>query len=113
LRIVLIMGMLLAAAMAEAEAADCQNDIIQGLIRPQENTVPAYEIITRSHAYYKVLGPNAAKAGEWREADVIILCAGARQSGLYKITNKRLRKMLDAELTPPPMSPLIGTGLAR
>ena len=113
MRIVLIMGMLLAAAMAEAQAADCQNDIIQGLIRPEENTVPAYGIITRAHAYYKVLGPNAAKAGEWREADAIRLCAGAGQSGLYKITNKRLRKMLDAELTPPPLSPLMGTGFTH
>ena len=113
MRIVLVTGMLLTAAMAAAEAADCQNDVIRGLIRPQENTVPAYEIITRAHVYYKVLGPNAARAGEWREADAITLCARAGQSGLYKITNKRLRKMLDAELTPPPMSPLIGTGLAR
>jgi hypothetical protein len=60
-----------------------------------------------------MLGPNAAKAGEWREADAITLCAGARQTGLYKITNKRLGKMLDAELTPTPPSPLMGTSLAR
>ena len=113
-----MIGLLLAAvslegAMTSALAAVCQNDIIAGLIRPEENTVPAYEIITRRHTYYKVLGPNAARAREWREADAITLCAGARQSGLVKITNKRLRKMLDAEQTPPPISPLIGTGLAR
>jgi len=111
-----MIGLLPAAAMAAGSAtakdANCQNDVIQGLIRPEENTVPAYEIITRRHAYYKVLGPNAAWARNWREADAITLCAGARQSGLVKITNKRLRKMLDAEQTPP-ISPLIGTGIAR
>jgi hypothetical protein len=39
--------------------------------------------------------------------------SGARQSGLFKITNKRLKKMLDAELTTPPLSPLMGTGLTH
>src|SRR5690349_20479724 len=98
-----MIGLLLPAAMAAGSAtgaakdANCQNDIIAGLIRPEENTVPAYEIITRAHAYYKVLGPNAAKPQEWREADAITLCASARQSGLVKIPNNRLRKMLVAE----------------
>ena len=108
MRIVLVTGLLLAAAIIDAEAAACQNDTIQGLIRPEENTVPAWEIITRAHAYYKVLGPDARKAGAWREADAIMLCPGAGQSGLFKITNKRLGKALDAELTPPPISPLMG-----
>ena len=113
LRIVLVTGFLLAGAAMDAEAAGCRDDTIQGLIRPEENTFPAYEIITRHRDYYKVLGPDAAKAEGWREADAITLCPGARQSGLYKITNKRLKKMLDAELTPPPLSPLMGIQTAH
>ena len=113
MRALLVTGFLLAAGLAEAEAADCRDDTIQGLIRPEENIVPAYEIITRANAYYKVLGPDARQVAAWREADAITLCAGAGQSGLFKITNKRLKTMLDAELTPPPISPLMGTGLTH
>ena len=111
LRALLVTGFLLAAGVTQAWAVDCHDDTIQGLIRPEENIVPAYEIITRTNAYYKVLGPNARQVATWREADAITLCSGG-QSGLFKITNKRLKKMLDAELTPPP-SPLIGTGLTH
>ena len=112
LRIILVTAIFLAGSVPAFSAA-CRDDTIQGLIRPEENTVPAYEIITRHRVYYKVLGPDARKAAEWREADAITLCPGARQSGLFKITNKRLKKMLDAELTPPPLSPLMGTGFTH
>ena len=121
LRIVCAIGMLVLSGMAlscmtlggGAEAAACRDDTIQGLIRPEQNTVPAYEIITRYRIYYKVLGPDAEKAASWRETDAITLCPGAKQSGLFKITNKRLNIRLDAELAPPPATLLMGAGQAR
>jgi hypothetical protein len=112
LRILLITGFLLAAGSAGAEAAICRQDKVLDVFRPSDGDnnypVTAYEIITEGRVYYKLLGPDAARSAAWREGDAIMLCQATAQTGLYKITNKRLGHQLDAERTTPPITPLLG-----
>jgi hypothetical protein len=115
LRIVLVSGFLWACALLQAQASGCHTDKVLDVLRPTDGAYPitAYEIITEGRAYYKMLGADAARSAAWREGDAIQLCEGLKQSGLYKITNKRLGHQLEAERTTPPIVPLLGATQAR